>query len=63
MLVNRGSQKVVADLGEEENTKYAIPFHTTRIREIRIEMLDRVKGHAHTAAGFSEIELFYVPSK
>ena len=61
--INRGSQKITADLGNEDNVKYAIPFRTTRVRDIKIEMLDREKGTHHTAAGFAEIELFMVPEK
>ena len=60
VLVNRGQQKFVVDLEPDATKKYEIPFKTTRVRELRIEMLARVKGHAHTAAGFAEIELFLV---
>ena len=56
--INRGSQKITADLGNEDAVKYTIPFRTTRVRDIKIEMLDREKGTHHTAAGFAEIELF-----
>jgi len=59
VTLNRGAQKVTADLGVEEKVRYSIPFKAMRIREIRIEMIDRVEGKEHAAAGFSEIELFY----
>ncbi len=58
VLINRGSQKVIVDLGTDDGVKYAIPFKTTRVKDITIEMLEREKSKAHTAAGFAEIELF-----
>jgi hypothetical protein len=63
VLINRGAQKFIAELSPEETVKHALPFKTTRVKEIRIEMLDRVKGHTHLAAGFSEIEIFYEPKR
>jgi hypothetical protein len=58
VLINRGSQRIIADLGADDGVKYAIPFKTTRVREITIEMLERERSKNHTAAGFAEIELF-----
>ena len=63
ILVNRGKQKFVVNLGTDEFIKYEIPIKRTRVRELRIEMLDRVKGKNHVAAGFGEIELFYVSKR
>lgn len=62
VLINRGAQKITADLGTEDGVKYEIPFKKVRVRDITIEMLERVKGtDGHLAAGFSEIELFLKP--
>jgi len=58
VVINRGAQKVTADLGTEEGVKYALPFKRTHVRDLTIEILDRVKGTKQTACGFSEIELF-----
>lgn len=63
VVINRGAQKFKAPLGPEENVKYEMSFKTTRIREIRIEVLKKVEGHRHTASGFAEIELFYIPAE
>jgi len=58
VLINKGSQKVFADLGADDGVKYSIPFNKTRVKEITIEMIDRVEGSELMAAGFSELELF-----
>ncbi len=63
LIVNRGAQKVVADIGSQEHMKHEIHFRTTRVKRIRIEILDRVRGAHHIASGFSEIELFYRPPR
>ena len=63
VLINKGSQKVFADLGADDGVKYSIPFKKTRVKEITIEMLDRVKGSELMAAGFSELELFLEQDK
>jgi hypothetical protein len=61
--INRGSQKIKAELGSEDGVKYEVPFRTTRVRDIKIEMLEREKGVRYTAAGFAEIELFMKPKR
>lgn len=63
LTVNRGAQKHVVDVGSDERVKHEIPFRTTRVKRLRIEVLDRVKGTHHTASGFGEIELFYQPPR
>ena len=63
LIVNRGAEEVTADLGGDARRKYTIAFRTVRVRELKIEMLDRLPGKKSTAAGFSEIELFYVKGK
>lgn len=63
VLVNRGAEDVVAELGADATKKYAVPLRTIQVRELKIEMLDRVPGKRSAAAGFAEIELFYAKGR
>ncbi len=63
ILINRGKQKLFADLEPTVGVKYSIPFKKTRVKDLTIEMVDRVKGSQNLAAGFGELELFLVPDK